>query len=731
MAWELVITSAPKGLKPGSSGFCPVLATRGIPPNLLDRLEALSGYRHQEIGSGTGRNPVVWSHTIVRLGTETYHVLSRVADAGRDYSGRSNKVAHHVVLKPRECPPGGPAALLMCPGVMRDHWDGQVGWLDREVSIPSITAQPQPCLSWAKTWGDSGWGGVLAFRAFSRPDDLLHFIYPDDVPMLRLFAESLALLPEAFRWRVTFTTYDLGLADVAICRWRACPASSPQAIAWRKARGLEIWDLTKPRGQAPSDGAALAGREGWILQPSGERDGGSTSRAATSAQARGLQTASAGSTVQPPDLPPVLAPADSGVFPLAERQGPPPLTGFPSNRVPSNRGNKRSFWLGFAAGMACMLVLSIGTVLGISFTPAGKVLSGIPGLIASKFSSRGGFGGKASDQAENAPQPGEKPPAAGNPPQAAPEKQQQMAGGKTAPSPDGRRTEGSPSDNKGKVSERPNSQTDGKNEEVRDKNSSAAPGTSAPDKRNSASEQPQGPSESKPEKPPAQPEKDSSANTTLPPAPSSETSQTPRTPVADGKREREFNGDPNEARLLTKLVGGPVNSVELHVEPRTHSSEVSNELVVVPVAPRLDSRPSTESRIRLYVVQYSDRNKVPDADVFYIPPDGWPKRFRLGLKDQKEVPAVPGGIALQLKTEHGWEGNIPEYRYRRSDKTLVILTIEGKGNGVTIQTKPPDDAKEELREPIPAKLGFWVEKGAQLPRRVWVTMVELEISQSK
>ncbi|WP_366494393.1 hypothetical protein, partial [Thermogutta sp.] len=31
MAWELVITSAPRGLKPGSSGFCPVLATRGIP----------------------------------------------------------------------------------------------------------------------------------------------------------------------------------------------------------------------------------------------------------------------------------------------------------------------------------------------------------------------------------------------------------------------------------------------------------------------------------------------------------------------------------------------------------------------------------------------------------------------------------------------------------------------------------------------------------------------------
>lgn len=731
MAWELVITSAPKGLKPGSSGFCPVLATRGIPPNLLDRLEALSGYRHQEIGSGAGRNPVVWSHTIVRLGTETYHVLSRVADAGRDYSGRSNKLAHHLVLKQRECPPGGPAALLMTPGVMRDHWDGQVGWVDREVSVPSVVVQPQPCHFWAKVWGDAGWGGILASRVLSRPNDLLYFVYPDDVAMLQLFAESLALLPEASRWRVTFTTYDLGLADIATCQWRACPASSPQAINWQKARGLEIWDLTRPRGKAPSNGAALAGRQGRILQRLGGREESAASRPSIPGQSTTLQTPS-GLTLQPPDLPPILTPADNGVLPLAEQQGPPPITPIPLNRVRSSRGDKRSFWFGFAAGMACMLILSLGTMVGISLTPAGKVLSAIPGFIASKLGSGKGAGGKADDPAGKPPESGEKLPAAANPPQGAPEKQQQMPGGKAAPSPSGRGKEGSSSDNNGKVSERPNARSEGRIEETRDKNPSAAPGTSARDKRDSRSEQSQGPSESNPEKPPAKPEKASSADTTSPPAPSSETSRTPRTPVTDGKRERDFNSDPNEARLLTELVGSPVNSlVELHVEAQRQSFGPINEIVAVAVAHRSDTRPSDGSHTRLYVVQYSDRNKVPDADVFYIPPDGWPKQFRLGVKDQKEIPIVLGGIGLQLKTEHGWEGGVSEYRYRRGDKTLVILTIRGKGNGVTIETKPPDDAKEDLREPIPAKLGFWVEEGEQLPRRVWVTMVELEIVHSK
>lgn len=106
MAWELSITSAPRGLKPGSAGFCPVSHTRGMPPNLIERLETISGYRHLEIGSGAAaRNPVVHSHTILRLSGETYYVLSRICDAGRDYSGRSNRFAYHLVLKPHELVP--------------------------------------------------------------------------------------------------------------------------------------------------------------------------------------------------------------------------------------------------------------------------------------------------------------------------------------------------------------------------------------------------------------------------------------------------------------------------------------------------------------------------------------------------------------------------------------------------------------------------------------------------
>ena len=128
MSLELFYTSAPKGLRPGSSGFCTVAATRGMPAALMERLEALSGYRHlfPPLDAKADLNPVAYSHLILTIQDKAYHVLSRVAPAGLDYSQRGNKLAHHVVLEAGELPPGGPAWLLSQPGFMEGAWDGQV-----------------------------------------------------------------------------------------------------------------------------------------------------------------------------------------------------------------------------------------------------------------------------------------------------------------------------------------------------------------------------------------------------------------------------------------------------------------------------------------------------------------------------------------------------------------------------------------------------------------------------
>ncbi|HCS51626.1 MAG TPA: hypothetical protein DIW81_08550, partial [Planctomycetaceae bacterium] len=67
MIYELVYTSAPAGLRPGSSGYCTVQSSRGIPAPTVDLLESLSGYRHVYT-AGTpeaAKNPVNYGHYLL------------------------------------------------------------------------------------------------------------------------------------------------------------------------------------------------------------------------------------------------------------------------------------------------------------------------------------------------------------------------------------------------------------------------------------------------------------------------------------------------------------------------------------------------------------------------------------------------------------------------------------------------------------------------------------------
>src|SRR5436305_464287 len=128
MSQELFFTSAPQGLQPGSQGFCTVAATRGMSPQLAEKLEGLSAYKplYPPLDPKASLNPVGYSHLRVAVGGKSYHVLSRVSAAGLDYSNRTNKFAHHVVLEDSELPAAGPAWVLQQPGFLESVWDGQV-----------------------------------------------------------------------------------------------------------------------------------------------------------------------------------------------------------------------------------------------------------------------------------------------------------------------------------------------------------------------------------------------------------------------------------------------------------------------------------------------------------------------------------------------------------------------------------------------------------------------------
>lgn len=210
MSQELLYTSSQKGLDPTKRGFCTVLATAGMPSNLSGQLERLSAYKHHfQAGSEDAkRNPVALSHVTARINGRVTSILSRVSDYKLDYSGRSNKLAHHIVLDANEHCQAGPAWLLKQSELIRADWDGECRNLTSGPFIPSGVQSSGFCQAWEAVTGDAGHAGVIAdwILQSSKPIWIIHTV-EQNAALIDLINEVIALLPEDERWNTTFSTY--------------------------------------------------------------------------------------------------------------------------------------------------------------------------------------------------------------------------------------------------------------------------------------------------------------------------------------------------------------------------------------------------------------------------------------------------------------------------------------------------------------------------------------------
>lgn len=251
MIQEIIYTSAEKGLKQGSRGFCTVVATVGIPINLAERLESMSGYRHVfPVGDPRSTaNPVACSHITTRIAGQFLHVVSRVADAGQDYTGRSNKLAHHLAFSEADCQPAGPARLLSHTGVIVERWNGEVKNIPPR-QLPAVDIpQTIHLTAWHAVTGDHGWAGSVAEQLLSSQAPV-NVIYPVGVNTLLLTQEVLDLIPAPQRWAVTFSTYFTRLLAGTECQLRFILDDTPEATAIRHDARARVIDLSRPVPQA-------------------------------------------------------------------------------------------------------------------------------------------------------------------------------------------------------------------------------------------------------------------------------------------------------------------------------------------------------------------------------------------------------------------------------------------------------------------------------------------------
>lgn len=219
MALELIYTSAPRGLRAGTSGYCTVAQTRGLRDDLAAALERRSLFTHESKGD----SPHYFSFRHLAVGGRTWKVLSRARDAGLDFTGRRHYFAHHLVLEPSEEWPGiQPVDILLGWKGWKESWNespGELIPLKAEEIFEGLPKIVLPAREWKRQTGDAGWAAHP--HRLASPIGWLTGHLSAEV-LLRLMGESAALLEESQRGRSWLIPLDAGGSANRVpkdCQW--------------------------------------------------------------------------------------------------------------------------------------------------------------------------------------------------------------------------------------------------------------------------------------------------------------------------------------------------------------------------------------------------------------------------------------------------------------------------------------------------------------------------------
>jgi hypothetical protein len=247
---QLIFTSAPRGVDLGRSGFCTVARHGSLRERLCRELEKLSTYEALK-----DRSPTVYRHRLLSAGGETVHVLTRFTGGGRDYSGRTSYLAHHLILEPAE------AAAAPAPAELFLRWEG---WLDKweggprtlgpndNTPLPSHEPAPLPATEWQRATGDAGRAALLV----SGPGWRVVCPPREEARLIQLFREASALIPSGAAWDITFSTGLLGGDTPKDFHWIGGPSDAPAFADAMRFQHLRTLAIGAPDQLPPPHGIA-------------------------------------------------------------------------------------------------------------------------------------------------------------------------------------------------------------------------------------------------------------------------------------------------------------------------------------------------------------------------------------------------------------------------------------------------------------------------------------------
>ena len=268
MPWQLIFTSAPRGLASGQSGFCTVARSPDLREAVALRLEQISSYHYLQLpgASQSNRNPTISAYRILDIRGAKYYALTRLQPSGLDFTARTNHLAQHLVFQPEEL------ARLPSPAAILRHWNGWLtSWqgdprLLDDLSIESFNHIPGPswpAKGWLQSTGDAGRAAGLLESEFVRGCYLLSPAGGEQF-LLELFCETLQLPNYTGKyplrpWQHTFTTFLQGEDVSTDFQWRGCRENTP---AWEQALRRSVPPIQLQALRVPNNPLVKIAREG-------------------------------------------------------------------------------------------------------------------------------------------------------------------------------------------------------------------------------------------------------------------------------------------------------------------------------------------------------------------------------------------------------------------------------------------------------------------------------------
>ncbi|MEQ1903614.1 MAG: hypothetical protein ABL888_05490, partial [Pirellulaceae bacterium] len=260
---EMVSAPVPQGLFKGTSGFCPVAVSKGMPKELIQLLADL-GKRQYEItvaNQSLGRE--IFSHLPLTIKGRSMHLLARGIQMPNEDPAQQKFVVHQLLLENVRDMTAGPAWVLANDKGWINQWNHEPQFLESR-EIDNCSLSPRICETWAKVTGDAGWAGV-ALEAWQRQKPFA-LVIPPTMPsrvVLELFVEAQSLMDQHLRWRLPISIAAWHPSKDLQRMWVAYQAGSREAINSLRASDRVSLDISRKLEPATNSFSQVAKAGAW------------------------------------------------------------------------------------------------------------------------------------------------------------------------------------------------------------------------------------------------------------------------------------------------------------------------------------------------------------------------------------------------------------------------------------------------------------------------------------